>query len=130
MKNLVISTRGKVHRPDCGHAINGDARPWTGYGLHHPPRECGHCRPFHVTRITDQWTGKRVLRRLDSDGTQWTIRQNGDGMWLLMCSYRDHTLTSKHPSPATAQAHRDDLTASWRAARLHDYQQQPFAGVH
>lgn len=78
-----------------------------------------------------QWVGLRVLRRIDSDGTHWVIRRAADGeMWLLLCFHRDHSLSSTHTSIQAARDHRDDLTASWRAARLRDYQEARSRGVH
>lgn len=72
-----------------------------------------------------EWIGVRVLRRIDNDGTHWVIRRAPDGeMWTLLCFYRDHTLSSTHTSIQAAKTHRDNVTASWRAARLHDYQRQ------
>jgi hypothetical protein len=80
-----------------------------------------------------QWSGKRVLRRVDADGTTWTIRRHDDlgnrgivgalcdsGV-VLMMQYRDHRLVSQHADYAAAKAHVDDLLASWRARSLSDY---------
>jgi hypothetical protein len=79
-------------------------------------------------RQLGKWTGVRVLRRRDIDGTQWTIRQHdGIGLssnvqwWVLTMAYRDHRLSSMHRTPESAKAHVDDLTASWRANSIRDY---------
>ena len=88
-----------------------------------------------------QWVGSRVVRRRDSDGTAWTIRRYDDlglrgmaaGPWtsgfVLICEYREHRMTSNHPSIAAAQAHRDDLVASWVARSLRSYARERVDGT-
>lgn len=77
-----------------------------------------------------QWVGKRVLRRIDIDGTEWTIRRgvgapvrpDVEGLdYVLTMSYRDHRLTSWHTSPDAAKTHAEDLIASWLATSLRQY---------
>lgn len=75
-------------------------------------------------RNLGKWIGKRVLRRRDRNGTEWTIRRHDDlgnrgivgalcdsGV-VLMMEYRGHRLVSQHPDIPAAQAHADDLIAS------------------
>lgn len=82
-----------------------------------------------------KWTGTRVLRRQDRDGTRWTIRRHDDlglrGLdlqqgpwtdgWVLICEYRAHRLVSWHPTREKAKAHRDDLVRSWEARSMREY---------
>lgn len=80
-----------------------------------------------------QWTGVRVLRRVDLDGTRWTIRRHDDdglrgmasGPWssgyVLICEYRQHRSTSWHPTAELAKTHRDDVVSSWEARSLREY---------
>ena len=80
-----------------------------------------------------QWIGKRVIIRFDPDGTHWTIRRHDDpglrgmtsGPWssgfVLICEYRQHRSTSWHPTVQLAQAHRDDVVASWKARSMREY---------
>ena len=82
----------------------------------------------------DQWEGKRVLRRFDSDGTRWTIRHHADdglrGLtscgpydsgFVLICEYREHRTTSWHPTVAKAKDHRDDMVRSMLARSMREY---------
>jgi protein gp37 len=84
-------------------------------------------------RNLGKWTGKRVLRRRDRDGIEWTIRRWDDlgnrgivgafcdsGVVLRM-TYRDHRLVSQHADVEAAKKHADDLLASWRANSLREY---------
>jgi hypothetical protein len=59
-----------------------------------------------------QWTGVRVLRRRDLDGTQWTIRRqtagvSGGPLYMLACEYRQHRATTAHFTVEAAKAHRE-----------------------
>lgn len=66
-----------------------------------------------------QWIGKRVLRRIDIDGTEWVIRKHdGVGMnssapwYVLTMAARQHRLTSIHATPEAAKAHVEEFLAS------------------
>lgn len=86
-------------------------------------------------RRLGKWTGARVLRRRDLDGTYWEIRRWDDlGLrgnpairmpptsgYVLVMRYRDHRLVSTHPTPAAAKAHVEDYLASLRARSLREY---------
>lgn len=74
-----------------------------------------------------QWTGIRVLRRIDRDGTQWTIRAVsgarvcGCPLYTLICEYRQHRVTSQHLTIEAAKAHCGDVERSWEATSLREY---------
>lgn len=68
-----------------------------------------------------QWIGKRVLRRIDADGTEWVIRRavgapprpDVEGRdFVLAMTYREQRLTSWHTSPEAAKAHVEEFLAS------------------
>ena len=66
-----------------------------------------------------EWIGKRVLRRIDVDGTEWVIRKhdgigmNSSGPWyVLTMAAREHRLTSMHATPEAAKAHVEEFLAS------------------
>lgn len=73
-----------------------------------------------------QWIGKRVLRRIDANGTEWTIRRHEHLGALLTMTYLDHRLTSVHRDFDAAKAHADDLEASM-ADRDIDAYREPVA---
>lgn len=67
------------------------------------------------------------IRRQERLG-QWNIRpHDGTGLsssgrrYVLTCEYRQHRLTSMHPTPDAAKAHADDLVASWTARNMREY---------
>lgn len=67
-----------------------------------------------------QWIGKRVLRRIDADGTEWVIRPHikrtlstgPEGGFSLTCHCRDHRLVTHHASIDAAKAHVEEFLAS------------------
>lgn len=113
----------------CGHT-NGRLRPVKSRYTGHPipgeficvsPRAC-----IRRMELVGQWVGKRVLRRIEADGTEWTIRRaipalRVDELFVLTMAYRDIRMTSRHASAFAAKAHADDLLASWKARSLADY---------
>lgn len=74
-----------------------------------------------------QWVGKRVLRRIDRDGTEWTIRRASEGVssnkpwFILACRYRDAHMTSWHLTIDAAKAHADEMLASLVKPKVEDY---------
>lgn len=107
----------------CGHT-NGRLRPAKNFYTGQPipgqhtclsPRAC-----IRRMELEGQWVGKRVLRRIDRDGTEWTIRPQTDHV-LMLCVYRQHHLTSRHPTIDAAKEHADDLLASFFRPKADDY---------
>lgn len=84
-----------------------------------------------------EWEGKRVLRRFDADGTEWTIRRHDDvglrgmaaGPWtlgyVLICEHREQRVISRHPDVDAAKAHADEFLASFTARRIDEYRDEP-----
>lgn len=74
-----------------------------------------------------QWIGKRVLRRIDKGGTEWTIRRGCEGVnssrpwFVLTCEYRQHRTTSMHVSIEAAKAHADEWLASFTDRNIDAY---------
>jgi hypothetical protein len=69
-----------------------------------------------------KWTGARVLRCRERDGTEWTIYRAASGHWCLRMKYREHSmLTTGLLSIEAAQAHAADMAASLAARSLRDY---------
>lgn len=85
-----------------------------------------------------QWEGKRVQRRFDADGTEWTIRRWDDnglrGLsgiaprtsgYVLIYEHREHRLTSHHASIDAAKAHADEWLASFTDRNIEAYRDEP-----
>lgn len=73
-----------------------------------------------------QWLGKRILRRVDFNGTTWSIdphplkRHQGQAVVLTMI-YRDIRLVSHHANVDAAKAHADEMERSCEATSLRQY---------
>jgi hypothetical protein len=109
------------------------------FGPPPPGREQWKCHePIACIRRQERigkWLGKRVLTRLDLDGTHWTIRRHDDhglrgmvlvnGPWLsgyvLICEHRDHRCVSHHSSIEAAKAHADEMVDSLTTGKADDY---------
>jgi hypothetical protein len=75
-----------------------------------------------------QWFGKRVLRRVDRDGTRWHIKRAGhelvssSGEWfVLTCEYREHRMTSWHTTIDQAKAHANEMVRSCESTSLRQF---------
>lgn len=121
----------------CGHT-NGRLRQATNYYTGQPIPGQFVCMSVRscIRRIEQggQWIGKRVLRRIDRDGTEWVIRRHDDaglrgldGMqpcnsgWVLIATYRGHRMSSQHASLDAAKAHADEMLASLVNPKAADY---------
>lgn len=75
-----------------------------------------------------QWLGKRVLHRIDHDGTEWKIYRSAAGTWCLRMTYRDHSmLTTGLLTIEAAKNHAEDMLASLAARSLREYESAEIA---
>lgn len=117
----------------CGHT-SGRLRPAKNYYSGRPIPGQFVCVSLAACirrmELAGQWVGKRVLRRIDRDGTEWTIRR-GVGApprpdvvgrdFVLTLTYRENRLTSWHTSIDAAKAHADEMLASLIKPKAEDY---------
>lgn len=74
------------------------------------------------TNELGRWTGKRVLRRIDKDGTNWKIFRSAAGTYVLQMRYREHSMsTTGLLTIEAAKMHADDVVASLAAKSLREY---------
>jgi len=109
----------------CGRTGGNIDQAYCGWYFKRPDGyECRNRRAC-AKRVSQagKWTGTRVLRCREVNGTLWTIRQlpSTRNVWTLTCEYRQHRTMTSHFSIEAAKAHREDVTRSWEARNMREY---------